>query len=81
MLRRLKTDVELSLPPKKEILVYAPLTSVQEKYYTSIINKTIYQVVQKEEKIVSQGTSTDGDNVLHENNGTVRQSSRVSKQR
>lgn len=60
--------------------MYAPLTSVQEKYYTSIINKTIYQVVQ-EEKMVSRGTSPEGDNVLQESNGTIRQSSRVSKQR
>ncbi len=29
LLRRLKTDVEYSLPPKKEILVYAPLTQHQ----------------------------------------------------
>ena len=29
LLRRLKTDVEFSLPPKKEILVYAPLTLYQ----------------------------------------------------
>ena len=29
LLRRLKMDVEFSLPPKKEVLVYAPLTDVQ----------------------------------------------------
>lgn len=32
LLRRLKTDVEFSLPPKKEILVYAPLTRFQVLY-------------------------------------------------
>lgn len=31
LLRRLKTDVELSIPPKKEIIVYAPLTTPQRE--------------------------------------------------
>ena len=34
LLRRLKTDVEFSLPPKKEILVYAPLTFQQVRMHT-----------------------------------------------
>ena len=47
LLRRLKTDVEFSLPPKKEVLVYAPLTSVQQKYYTSLLDKTILDLVRE----------------------------------
>ena len=31
LLRRLKMDVEFSLPPKKEVLVYAPLTTTQQR--------------------------------------------------
>ena len=30
--------------------MYAPLTEVQEKYYTSILNETIMDVVEKERK-------------------------------
>ncbi|XP_071805450.1 lymphocyte-specific helicase-like isoform X2 [Asterias amurensis] len=41
LLRRLKTDVELNIPPKKEILVQAPLTSLQEELYKSLVDKTI----------------------------------------
>ena len=41
LLRRLKTDVDLSIPPKKELLVYAPLTKEQESYYKSTLDKTI----------------------------------------
>ena len=41
LLRRLKTDVELKIPPKKEILVQAPLTALQEELYKSIVDKTI----------------------------------------
>ena len=50
LLRRLKTDVEFSLPPKKEVLVYAPLTAYQEKYYKSLLNNTIFDMMEKEEK-------------------------------
>ena len=45
LLRRLKMDVEFSLPPKKEVLVYAPLTAVQQKYYTSLLDRTILEMV------------------------------------
>lgn len=33
LLRRLKTDVETSLPPKKEYILYAPLTKRQKNLY------------------------------------------------
>uniref|UniRef100_A0A3B3SIW1 Proliferation-associated SNF2-like protein n=1 Tax=Paramormyrops kingsleyae TaxID=1676925 RepID=A0A3B3SIW1_9TELE len=48
LLRRLKTDVVLDLPPKKEILVYAPLTSKQESLYTAIMNRTISKLLGQE---------------------------------
>ncbi|XP_028279978.1 lymphoid-specific helicase [Parambassis ranga] len=41
LLRRLKSDVTLEVPPKKEIIVYAPLTTKQEAFYTAVVNKTI----------------------------------------
>ncbi|KAK9468494.1 P-loop containing nucleoside triphosphate hydrolase protein [Lipomyces arxii] len=37
LLRRLKSDVELSLPPKREYILYAPLTKVQQEYYRHLI--------------------------------------------
>jgi len=45
LLRRLKTDVELSLPPKKEILVYAPLTLKQQTFYKASLDKTLPDIV------------------------------------
>ena len=42
--------MEFSLPPKKEVLVYAPLTPYQEKYYKSLLNNTIFEMMEKEEK-------------------------------
>lgn len=41
LLRRLKTDVALEVPPKREVVVYAPLSKKQETFYTAIVNRTI----------------------------------------
>ncbi|XP_059422682.1 lymphoid-specific helicase [Carassius carassius] len=48
LLRRLKSDVTLEVPPKKEIVVYAPLTSKQEAFYMAIVNKTIAKLLGQE---------------------------------
>lgn len=45
LLRRLKADVELCLPPKKEVLVYAPLTQKQEILYKAALDGTILNIV------------------------------------
>ncbi|XP_030012338.1 lymphoid-specific helicase [Sphaeramia orbicularis] len=48
LLRRLKSDVTLEVPPKKELIVYAPLTSKQEAFYTAVVNKTIGKMLGQE---------------------------------
>uniref|UniRef100_A0A1A8MD99 Proliferation-associated SNF2-like protein n=3 Tax=Nothobranchius pienaari TaxID=704102 RepID=A0A1A8MD99_9TELE len=48
LLRRLKSDVTLEVPPKKEIIVYAPLTPKQEVFYSAIVNKTIAKMLGQE---------------------------------
>uniref|UniRef100_A0A8D3C2A2 Proliferation-associated SNF2-like protein n=1 Tax=Scophthalmus maximus TaxID=52904 RepID=A0A8D3C2A2_SCOMX len=48
LLRRLKSDVTLEVPPKKEIVVYAPLTAKQEAFYTAVVNKTIAKMLGQE---------------------------------
>ncbi|XP_026165837.1 lymphoid-specific helicase isoform X3 [Mastacembelus armatus] len=50
LLRRLKSDVTLEVPPKKEIIVYAPLTAKQEAFYTAVVNKTIVKLLGQEKK-------------------------------
>ncbi|KAJ5493900.1 SNF2-related protein [Penicillium fimorum] len=40
LLRRLKTDVETTLPKKREYILYAPLTPEQKDLYREIINGT-----------------------------------------
>eukprot|EP00301_Raphidiophrys_heterophryoidea_P004208 c11844_g1_i1.p1 GENE.c11844_g1_i1~~c11844_g1_i1.p1 ORF type:complete len:753 (+),score=122.10 c11844_g1_i1:129-2387(+) len=39
LLRRVKTDVECSLPPKKEILLFTHLTPLQRQYYTALLKE------------------------------------------
>jgi ATP-dependent DNA helicase len=43
LLRRLKVDVEKDLPPKKEYLLYAPLTQQQKDIYQAIVSRNIRQ--------------------------------------
>lgn len=38
MLRRMKADVCLEIPPKKELIVYAPLTELQHDLYKAVLN-------------------------------------------
>ncbi|XP_069466693.1 lymphoid-specific helicase [Ambystoma mexicanum] len=60
LLRRLKSDVTLEVPPKREVIVYAPLTKKQEAFYTAILNKTIVKMLKldKEEEQKTQLTPT-----------------------
>merc|ERR1712130_965015 len=41
LLRRLKSEVEKSLPPKKEIKLYIGMTDMQREWYTNILSKNI----------------------------------------
>lgn len=38
MLRRTKAEVNLKIPPKKELVVYAPLTELQHDLYKAVLN-------------------------------------------
>ncbi|KAK1791623.1 hypothetical protein P4O66_013623 [Electrophorus voltai] len=60
LLRRLKSDVTLEVPPKKEIVVYAPLTPKQESFYRAIVDKTIAKVLgqEKDDTTPAQLSST-----------------------
>lgn len=41
LLRRLKKDVEKSLPKKKEIILYTPMTSKQSEFHDYLVKKTL----------------------------------------
>ena len=50
LLRRVKTDVDLQIPPKKEVMVYCPLTPRQEEIYRHIVERTINAYIDKDEE-------------------------------
>ncbi|KAK4759039.1 hypothetical protein SAY87_020340 [Trapa incisa] len=47
LLRRMKADVELMLPRKKEIILYANLTEHQKNFQEHLINKTLEQYLKE----------------------------------
>ncbi|XP_015596569.1 lymphoid-specific helicase [Cephus cinctus] len=50
MLRRLKSDVGLEVPPKKEVIVYTPITELQHDLYTAILNRDLQTLSKIEEQ-------------------------------
>eukprot|EP00730_Choanoeca_flexa_P005313 TRINITY_DN11924_c0_g1_i3.p1 TRINITY_DN11924_c0_g1~~TRINITY_DN11924_c0_g1_i3.p1 ORF type:complete len:814 (+),score=277.19 TRINITY_DN11924_c0_g1_i3:2061-4502(+) len=60
VLRRLKTDVEVSIPPKKELVLYCPMSKEQQSYYTSVLDKTILEkLTGRKTDAASSPTPTD----------------------
>ncbi|KAF9929366.1 hypothetical protein FBU30_001632 [Linnemannia zychae] len=60
LLRRVKTDVEKSLPKKKEYILYAPLTPVQKEWYDATLSKDIRKfLIQKKSGWDNAGDSED----------------------
>ncbi|KAI0033219.1 SNF2 family N-terminal domain-containing protein, partial [Vararia minispora EC-137] len=61
LLRRLKSDVERSLPPKKEYVLYAPLTQQQREMYDAIVGGGIRSLLAggKQEPEELQADTTD----------------------
>lgn len=51
MLRRLKSDVDLKIPPKKEVLVYAPLTQLQREMYSALVDRSILGYLDKKNNV------------------------------
>ncbi|KAL8601345.1 hypothetical protein ACOMHN_054638 [Nucella lapillus] len=54
MLRRLKTDVDLRIPPKKEVMVYAPLCPLQKDFYAALIDRTIFDKIKEKNGAVAK---------------------------
>ena len=52
MLRRVKSDVDLMIPPKKELIVYAPMTEEQQEFYTSTVDRTILKKIEEKTVII-----------------------------
>ncbi|XP_064643787.1 lymphocyte-specific helicase-like [Lineus longissimus] len=68
MLRRLKCDVDLVIPPKREILVYAPLAKEQARYYGMAVDKSIRYLVEEKEE--------EATNIEYDDKGRPKRASR-----
>ncbi|KAI9824382.1 MAG: hypothetical protein M1832_001917 [Thelocarpon impressellum] len=60
LLRRVKADVETSLPKKREYMLYAPLTTTQKELYRQILegNSRAYLQDKVVERMTASGTCT-----------------------
>ncbi|XP_037085967.1 lymphocyte-specific helicase-like [Pollicipes pollicipes] len=45
LLRRVKRDVELRIPPKREVLVYCPMVDDQERLYRAAVDRSIAKLI------------------------------------
>ncbi|KAL1741098.1 SNF2 family N-terminal domain-containing protein [Schizophyllum fasciatum] len=63
LLRRLKSDVETNLPPKKEYVLNAPLSRQQRETYDHIVNGTLraYLIGKEKEKAAVKLTAEEMD--------------------
>ena len=55
MLRRMKCEVDVDVPPKRELLVYAPMTQPQQTMYRSVVDSTIRKLVDSDDVQVQEG--------------------------
>ncbi|THG93409.1 hypothetical protein EW026_g7819 [Hermanssonia centrifuga] len=63
LLRRLKADVETSLPPKKEYVLYAPLSVRQREVYDAVLNGGLRAMLMKGKGGSDVKVKEDGDEV------------------
>jgi ATP-dependent DNA helicase len=62
LLRRLKVDVEKdSIPPKKEYVIYAPLTDTQRQFYDAIVNGGLRRYLLQDKANKEEEKSVDVD--------------------
>ncbi|KAF2401705.1 hypothetical protein EJ06DRAFT_474760 [Trichodelitschia bisporula] len=74
LLRRVKADVEKSLPRKREYVLYAPLTTMQQELYQAILEGSSRSFLEEKalERLSLSGTGTPS---------STRSASRASKKR
>lgn len=78
LLRRLKVDVERNLPPKKEYLLYAPLTQQQKDIYQAIVTRSIRQYLIDKKGGKENDDETDETMQEDEHGRAIRKKDRIS---
>ncbi|KAI9227477.1 MAG: SNF2 family N-terminal domain-containing protein [Piptocephalis tieghemiana] len=62
LLRRIKSDVESSLPKKREYVLYAPVTPAQRELYDAIVRRDIRGWLEKKNSTTTSSSSSSTDN-------------------
>ncbi|KAK4689103.1 ATP-dependent DNA helicase, partial [Tremellales sp. Uapishka_1] len=78
LLRRLKVDVEKDLPPKKEYLLYAPLTVQQKDIYQAIVSRQIRQFLIDKKTESDSPKAAIEEEVEEETGRSTRKQARLS---
>ncbi|PSN55247.1 Lymphoid-specific helicase, partial [Blattella germanica] len=60
LLRRVKADVALNIPPKKELIVYAPMSPIQLDLYRATVEHNSSRLQRKEEESLVIPDGADG---------------------
>ncbi|KAI7868291.1 SNF2 family N-terminal domain-containing protein [Spinellus fusiger] len=79
LLRRLKADVEHSLPKKKEYLLYAPLTKPQKELYDAILKRDLRDYLIHRKVNIDDEEKTESESTAKEEVNGPRHSGRHSK--
>ena len=66
LLRRLKVDVETNLPPKKEYVLYAPLSQRQHELYDAIVQGCLRRLLLQDQGAKAPELVQDDENDAHE---------------
>jgi ATP-dependent DNA helicase len=64
ILRRMKNEVELDLPSKKEYLLYSSMKDIQKEYYQAIKAKDLTAVLEKQGAVHDNSSSTRLLNII-----------------
>merc|ERR1711871_1920319 len=82
MLRRLKENIDIKLPSKKEVTILVPLTSTQKEWYKRLLcgldEGTIETVMSAKTDNISSSTSTDSLAAENDESGNPNKKQRVS---
>ncbi|KAA8904172.1 putative SNF2 family helicase/ATPase PasG [Sphaerosporella brunnea] len=72
LLRRVKTDVETNLPPKKEYVLYAPLSQTQKDLYGALLDHRAQQWLQEQVTLKHSATSSKKRKFLDSVSGNAK---------
>ncbi|XP_076819588.1 lymphocyte-specific helicase-like [Clavelina lepadiformis] len=81
LLRRIKADVDINLPPKREMILFVPLAASQYQFYQAIASKSLQTLLKKghsENDKENRGTCTSYETYNEGQNNCLERQTRSS---